>query len=310
MRWATWREMIPALAAAALCLGGLVHGRLGGDRGRVRRPGEVALRRSRRLGAGRREPRPRDRLPVPELPVRSRRRAAGGSGRVDQLRLAVPGRQRGGGRRCREHSHPGRGGRLQRTELRRALYDRFSRRRRGAGCPTTATRKPGGAMAALGAILPTSTSTGRGKCDAERRTPCSRLGRAPGRNCAARSSARRGPNGGARRTGPRAPRGKVTRDRLSGRAHRSVIRATVWLAVVLGDPELRRIVDRIAQDRTTAEALVSPYHPSWRLVSPDYHELGNFQRAGGCAALPVGRRGRDRPDSQAGLARVGGHARR
>ncbi len=52
---------------------------------------------------------------------------------------------------------------------------------------------------------------------------------------------------------------EVARDRLSRMQYYLVVKAAVRLAVVLGDLELRRIVERIAADRTVAEALVSPY---------------------------------------------------
>ena len=52
---------------------------------------------------------------------------------------------------------------------------------------------------------------------------------------------------------------EVARDRLSGTQDYMVVRGAVRLAMVLGDPELRRTVERIAADRAVAETLVSPY---------------------------------------------------
>ncbi len=52
---------------------------------------------------------------------------------------------------------------------------------------------------------------------------------------------------------------EVARERLSGTQDYMVAQDAVRLAVVLGDPELRRTVERIAADRTAAETLVSPY---------------------------------------------------
>ena len=51
----------------------------------------------------------------------------------------------------------------------------------------------------------------------------------------------------------------VARNRLSGTQDYMVARDAVRLAVVIGDPELRRTVERIAADRAAAETLVSPY---------------------------------------------------
>ena len=51
----------------------------------------------------------------------------------------------------------------------------------------------------------------------------------------------------------------IARDRLSGTQDYMVAKDAVRLAVVLGDPELRRTVERIAADRAVAETLVSPY---------------------------------------------------
>lgn len=65
---------------------------------------------------------------------------------------------------------------------------------------------------------------------------------------------------------------EVARSRLSGTGHRSVVTAAVGLAVVLGDPELRRIVERIATDRAAAGALVSPYRPGGTLSRREHHE--------------------------------------
>lgn len=63
---------------------------------------------------------------------------------------------------------------------------------------------------------------------------------------------------------------EVVRERLSGTQSFFVVKAAVHLAVALDDPELRRIVERIAADRATAEALVSPYMSSGKLASRDY----------------------------------------
>ena len=52
---------------------------------------------------------------------------------------------------------------------------------------------------------------------------------------------------------------EIARERLSGTQDYMVVRGGVRLAVVLGDPELRRTVERIAADRASAETLVSPY---------------------------------------------------
>lgn len=52
---------------------------------------------------------------------------------------------------------------------------------------------------------------------------------------------------------------EVARDRLSGTQDNGVVLGAMRLALVLGDPELRRIVERLATDRAAAEALVSPY---------------------------------------------------
>lgn len=63
---------------------------------------------------------------------------------------------------------------------------------------------------------------------------------------------------------------EVARERLSGTQNLFVVKAAVQLAIALGDPELRRIVERIAADRATAEALVSPYMSSGKPASRDY----------------------------------------
>ena len=63
---------------------------------------------------------------------------------------------------------------------------------------------------------------------------------------------------------------EVARERLSGTQNFFVVKAAVQLAVALGDPELRRLVERIAADRATADALVSPYMSSGKLASRDY----------------------------------------
>lgn len=63
---------------------------------------------------------------------------------------------------------------------------------------------------------------------------------------------------------------EVARERLSGTQNLFVVKAAVQLAIALDDPELRRIVERIAADRATAEALVSPYMSSGKPASRDY----------------------------------------
>ena len=50
----------------------------------------------------------------------------------------------------------------------------------------------------------------------------------------------------------------VVRERLSGPQQFSVAKSAARLALALGDPELRAAVERIADDRAFAEALVSP----------------------------------------------------
>ena len=96
----------------------------------------------------------------------------------------------------------------------------------------------------------------------------------------------------------------VARDRLSGTEHRSVVAASVRLALALGDPELRVIVERIATDRTAAEALVSPYLPSGTLSSPAHHDRAIasvqedarlFLSGGGADIGPIRRRGASPP---------------
>ena len=54
----------------------------------------------------------------------------------------------------------------------------------------------------------------------------------------------------------------VVPERLSGSQDSGVVRAAVRLALALGDPELRVTVERIADDRAAAGALVSPLLPS------------------------------------------------
>ncbi len=51
----------------------------------------------------------------------------------------------------------------------------------------------------------------------------------------------------------------VVRDQLSGSQHHTVAIAALRLAMALKDPELREIVERIADDRAFAESLLSPY---------------------------------------------------
>lgn len=52
---------------------------------------------------------------------------------------------------------------------------------------------------------------------------------------------------------------EVVRDRLSEAQFVGVVRSALRLAVELGDPELRRTVEKLATDRTAAKALVSHY---------------------------------------------------
>lgn len=51
---------------------------------------------------------------------------------------------------------------------------------------------------------------------------------------------------------------EVGRERLSGMQGVRTVMAAAWLAIALEDPQLRRIVERIATDRAAAEALVAP----------------------------------------------------
>ena len=64
---------------------------------------------------------------------------------------------------------------------------------------------------------------------------------------------------GALTTGQVARVREVARDRLSGSQQYFPVRGAMRLALALGDPELRGIVEMIAADRDAAEALVSPY---------------------------------------------------
>jgi hypothetical protein len=50
-------------------------------------------------------------------------------------------------------------------------------------------------------------------------------------------------------------------ERLSGSQHSGVVKTAVRLALALGDPELRRTVERIATDRAVAEAVVLDAFP-------------------------------------------------
>ena len=52
---------------------------------------------------------------------------------------------------------------------------------------------------------------------------------------------------------------EAVRERLSGTQGNSVVKAAVRLALTLGDPELRGIVETLATDRGAVELLVSPY---------------------------------------------------
>ncbi|MDE2769694.1 MAG: hypothetical protein OXI44_00735 [Bacteroidota bacterium] len=63
----------------------------------------------------------------------------------------------------------------------------------------------------------------------------------------------------------------LVRERLSGTQDTKIVGAAVRLALALGDPELRAIVERFANDRGFAEALVSPYLSSGNPMSTAGH---------------------------------------
>ena len=65
---------------------------------------------------------------------------------------------------------------------------------------------------------------------------------------------------------------ETARERLTGMQGWSVARAAIRLALVLGDPELRGIVETLATDRATVDALLSPYLPSGNTASADYYD--------------------------------------
>lgn len=65
---------------------------------------------------------------------------------------------------------------------------------------------------------------------------------------------------------------EVVRDRLSEQQDDWVVRNAMRLGLELGDPELRRIVERLATDRAAAEALVSPYWPDGEQMRTTYLE--------------------------------------
>ena len=72
---------------------------------------------------------------------------------------------------------------------------------------------------------------------------------------------------------------EVARERLSGSQDFFIVKAAVRLALALGDPELRRTVERLAADRGAAEALVSPYMGTGTPAPPDHRdwEVQNVQ---------------------------------
>ena len=80
----------------------------------------------------------------------------------------------------------------------------------------------------------------------------------------------------------------MARERLSGTQDVSTVHAAVRLALALGDPELRRTVERIATDRTAAETLVSPYLSDGTRSRFHERHLGTMQdRARKLLAGPV-----------------------
>ncbi|MCY3704686.1 MAG: hypothetical protein OXH08_04170 [Gammaproteobacteria bacterium] len=90
----------------------------------------------------------------------------------------------------------------------------------------------------------------------------------------------------------------VARERLSGTQQYFPVKAAVRLALALGNPELREMVERVANDRAAAEALVSPYLPSGNLsedpagrVDRVQEEARLFLSGGGADIGPVRRPG-------------------
>ncbi|MXW56689.1 MAG: hypothetical protein F4X22_12130 [Gemmatimonadales bacterium] len=91
---------------------------------------------------------------------------------------------------------------------------------------------------------------------------------------------------------------EATRERLSGTQGLLVVNAAVRLALALGDPELRRTVERLATDRAFVAALVPPYwdngtprkpeHLDWRLDS--VQENARLFLSGGGADIGPNRR--------------------
>lgn len=63
----------------------------------------------------------------------------------------------------------------------------------------------------------------------------------------------------------------VVRERLSGSQDFGMVRTAMRLALALGDPELRVTVERIADDRAVAGALVSPLLPSGNPIGEANH---------------------------------------
>ncbi len=94
---------------------------------------------------------------------------------------------------------------------------------------------------------------------------------------------------------------EAVRERLSGSQLPAVVSSAVRLALALRDPELRATVERIADDRTFAGALVSPYlpggvsprgeenHAQW--VDVVQKEARTFLDGGGADIGPLRRRG-------------------
>ena len=92
---------------------------------------------------------------------------------------------------------------------------------------------------------------------------------------------------------------EVARERLIGPQDPFIVADAVRLALALGDPELRRTVERIATDRAAAEALVSAYwddgtprkpeHLNWRLDSVQA-TARLFLSGGGADVGPIRRR--------------------
>ena len=96
---------------------------------------------------------------------------------------------------------------------------------------------------------------------------------------------------------------EAARERLSGSQNPLVVKAAIRLALVLGDTELREMVDRIATDRAVAEVLVSPYlddgslrenHARWIDDVQEYARL--FLSGGGADIGPIRRPGGGRPN--------------